>query len=75
VTVRRVVLALATATAVAGCTSGGALAAGSGQAISSCAQAMLGQRVEPPAVSCSCTGVPMTFANFGTMVIAMRTSA
>lgn len=70
---RRFLLTLVTAAAVAAGTGGNALADDTfGQHIASCAQATLGQRVDPPAVTCSCDGSAMTFANFGTMVEHMQ---
>lgn len=50
---------------------GSALAADSrplGQRVATCAHASLGQRDDPPAVTCTDGGVTMTFANFGEMV-------
>ena len=43
-----------------------------GQHVATCAQEHLGQRGSPPALTCSCDGVTMDFANFGAMVQHMR---
>ncbi len=74
--IRRLMLALAASIALAAGFSGSALADESssfGQHVASCAQATLGQRDNPPAVTCACDGTTMTFANFGAMVEHMQT--
>ena len=45
-----------------------------GAHVSECAQAHLGKRADPPALTCTCMhdGVTYTFANFGEMVAHMR---
>ena len=42
-----------------------------GQHVAMCAHE-LGQRADPPAVTCTHDGMTMTFANFGAMVAHMR---
>jgi hypothetical protein len=71
---RRFLFTLAAGAAVAAGLSGSALAdPGFGQNVAACAQATLGQRDNPPAVTCTCAEASMTFANFGAMVEHMRT--
>ena len=45
-----------------------------GDHVSQCAREHLGQRVNPPALTCTCMhdGMTHTFANFGAMVAHMR---
>lgn len=72
---RRLSLALVSTAAIWGASAGSALAADSpplGQHVSACAHARLGQRDNPPSVTCTDNGVTMTFANFGAMVQHMR---
>ena len=73
-TVHRLTVAAAVATSVFGLGSGSAVASTFGQSVSMCAHD-LGQRADPPAVTCSHDGVTMTFANFGAMVEHMRQMA
>ena len=69
----RLILAIAASAALAAGFSGSALADNSfGQHVSMCAHTTLGQRDNPPAVSCTHDGMTMTFANFGEMVQHMR---
>lgn len=44
-----------------------------GQHVSACARMSLGQRTDPPSVTCDHDGMAMTFANFGEMVLHMKT--
>jgi hypothetical protein len=46
-----------------------AAAASPGDHISDCARVSLGQRPNPPAVTCEHDGMTETFANFGQMVV------
>ncbi len=72
---RRLTLALVSTAAIWGASAGSALAAASpplGQHVSSCAHASLGQRDNPPSVTCTDNGVTMSFANVGAMVQYMR---
>lgn len=39
-----------------------------GQHVATCAQEHLGQRADPPSVTCTHDGMEMTFATFGKMV-------
>ncbi len=72
----RVVAAILTTAAVAAVAPGAVQAAESdepfGQHVSECAQANLGKRANPPAVTCSHDGQLHAFANFGAMVQHMR---
>ena len=69
----RLILAIAASAALAAGFSGSALADNSfGQHVAMCAHTTLGQRDNPPAVSCTHDGMTMTFANFGEMVQHMR---
>ena len=43
-----------------------------GQMVAMCAQMDLGERGNPPTVTCICNGRTMTFANFGGMVRHMK---
>lgn len=43
-----------------------------GQMVAMCAQMDLGERGNPPAVTCICNGETMAFANFGAMVQHMK---
>lgn len=43
-----------------------------GQMVAMCAQMDLGERVNPPTLTCICKGQTMTFANFGAMVQHMK---
>lgn len=43
-----------------------------GQMVAMCAQMDLGERGNPPTVTCVCDGETMTFANFGAMVKHMK---
>lgn len=43
-----------------------------GQAVAECAQTHLGQRPNPPSVTCTHDGTTMTFPTFGAMVTHMR---
>ena len=53
--------------------SGNALAGETrGASVSMCAQMHLGQRDNPPAITCSHDGTAVTFATFGDMVRHMR---
>ena len=71
---RRFVLALIASAALAAGFGGTAFAGDAfGQRDASCAQETLGQRENPPALTCACDGTTMTFANFGAMVEHMRT--
>lgn len=72
-TIRRFMLAGVAATAIAGSVAVNAGAADEqfGQHVAMCAH-QLGQRTEPPAVTCTHDGMTMTFANFGQMVEHMR---
>jgi hypothetical protein len=66
-------IVLTAGAALAAAFSGSALAAGSfGQQVSMCAQMHLGQRDNPPALTCTHDGMTMTFATFGEMVQHMR---
>ena len=47
-------------------------AAGLGQHIASCAQESLGQRENPPSVTCVHDGMTMSFPTFGAMAEHMR---
>lgn len=44
-----------------------------GQQAAACAQADLGARPNPPALTCTHNGTTMSFPNFGAMVQHMRT--
>jgi hypothetical protein len=69
----RLTVATITAAALAGVAATNVLAGDSlGQNISTCAHELLGQRPDPPTVTCTHDGVTMTFANFGAMVEHMR---
>lgn len=69
----RLILAIAASAALAAGFSGSALADNSfGQHVSMCAHTTLGQRDNPPAVSCTHDERTMSFANFGEMVQHMR---
>ena len=68
---RQPLLAALAAGAIFAASGGSALAADSpppGQHVSACAYASLGQRENPPAVTCTDNGVTMAFPNFGEMV-------
>lgn len=68
----RLIIALAAAALAAGF-SGSALAdAPFGEHVAMCAHTTLGQRANPPAVTCTHDGMTMTFANFGKMVQHMK---
>ena len=70
---RRLILAFAASTAFAAGLSGSALADDPfGQHVAMCAHTTLGQRENPPAVTCTHDRVTMTFANFGEMVQHMK---
>ncbi len=70
---RSFLVALAASAAVAAGFSGSALADNAfGQHVASCAQTALGQRDNPPEVTCSHDGMTMTFPTFGAMVEHMR---
>lgn len=74
---RRLLLTTIAIGAILAGSGGSALAAGSpplGQHVSTCAHATLGQRDNPPAVTCTDNGITMTFANFGEMVQHMLSS-
>ena len=43
-----------------------------GQQVAMCAQTSLGQRTNPPTITCNHDGMTMTFANFGEMVLHMK---
>ena len=69
----RLILAIAASAALAAGFSGSALADNSfGQHVAMCAHTTLGQRDNPPAVSCTHDGRTTIFANFGEMVQHMR---
>ena len=70
---RRLIVVLVASAALAAGFSGSALADDTfGQHVAECAHATLGQRDNPPAVTCTHDGETMTFANFGQMVQHMR---
>ena len=70
---RRHITAFAVSATLAAGFSGTAVAGDSfGQHVATCAQMHLGQRDNPPAVTCTHDGMTMTFANFGAMVQHMR---
>lgn len=69
------VIVTALAIFLAGSPSPALAASGSvplGQMVAMCAQMDLGARGNPPAVSCTCDGTTLTFANFGKMVQHMK---
>ena len=71
---RRLIPTLVAGAVLAAGFSGNALADDSfGQHVASCAQTTLGERNNPPAVTCRDDGVNMAFANFGAMIEHMRT--
>lgn len=75
--IRRSLPALVSTAAVLAGSGSSALAADSptpGQHVSACAHAGLGQRGNPPLVTCNDGGFTMTFANFGEMVQHMRSA-
>lgn len=69
----RTVAATATAFAVIAAPAAAA-DANFGARVSQCAREHLGQRPDPPALTCTCVhdGMTQTFANFGEMVAQMR---
>ena len=70
---RRLILALTATLALAAGITGSAIAADSfGQHVAMCAHTTLGQRDNPPTVVCTHDGMTMSFANFGQMVLHMR---
>ena len=70
---RRSALVLGATLALAAGSAGGALADNTfGQHVAACAHGSLGQRADPPSVTCTHDGMRMTFANFGEMVRHMR---
>lgn len=69
----RLILILATVTALFAATSGNALAGEAfGTSVSACAQMHLGQRGDPPTLTCTHDGTTVTFATFGDMVRHMQ---
>ena len=76
-TPRRFALALAAASTVAAAASASALAADQpfGEHVAICAHMSLGQRPDPPTITCSHDGVTMTFPTFGAMVLHMHDAA
>lgn len=69
----RLIAAIAAAATLAAGISGTALAGDSfGRSVAMCAQMALGQRANPPAVTCTDDGMTMTFPTFGAMVAQMR---
>lgn len=71
---RRLIITLTASAALVAGFSGNALAGDAfGQHVAMCAQMTLGQRDNPPWVTCTHDGVSITFANFGAMVRHMRT--
>ena len=69
----RLSLVLIIITAVFAALSGSALASETlGTSVSACAQMHLGQRDNPPALTCSHDGTTLTFATFGDMVRHMQ---
>ena len=72
---RFVVTVIAAAALAAGVSSNALASDGPlGRDVSACAQTSLGQRVDPPAVTCTHDGESMSFPNFGAMVAHMRGS-
>jgi hypothetical protein len=69
---RRLMLVLVASAALAAGVTGNARADGFGSGVAACGQTMLGQRADPPAVTCSCEGTTMTFVTFGAMVVQMQ---
>ncbi len=73
---RRTFVALGAALALAASLGGSALAADDppsfGKHVSTCAREALGDRSNPPAVTCTHDGMSMPFANFGEMVQHLR---
>lgn len=70
---QRLILAIAASAAIAAGFSGSALADNSfGQHVGMCAHTTLGERANPPTITCTHDGMTMTFANFGEMVQHMR---
>jgi hypothetical protein len=72
----RLTAALVAAGALAAVSAGNALAQPAGQAdfgqhVAACAQLHLGQRADPPQVTCGHDGTAMTFPTFGAMVLHM----
>ena len=72
--IRRLVITLTIAAAAAAGSTGSAVASSEpfGHHVAECAHMSLGQRDNPPSVTCTDDGVTMTFANFGEMVQHMR---
>ena len=70
---RRLIVAIAVSASLAAGFSGSALGDNSfGQHVAMCSHTTLGQRANPPSVTCTHDGTTMTFANFGEMVQHMR---
>ncbi len=70
---QRLIVAIAASASIAAGFSGSALGDNSfGQHAAMCAHTALGQRANPPSVTCTHDGTTMTFANFGEMVQQMR---
>lgn len=69
---RLIAATLTIAAVVAGSPATALASAPFGQMVAMCAQMHLGERANPPMVTCVCNGRTMTFATFGAMVGHMK---